>query len=164
MRQITRLLSVMLVVASLLFSLTMPVQITHAESEPGRAVEPSVLDDGLPAEIDPAVQSRIKKAYGQLPLSFEANRGQTNRAVKFLSRGAGYTLFLTPAEAVLSLRDDRASQAAVLRMKLAGANPQPQLSSEDQLPGKSNYLIGNDPRKWQRNVPHYKKVSYTTVY
>ena len=39
--------------------------------------------------------ARLEKAYGRLPLSFEANRGQTNRQVEFLSRGPGYTLFLT---------------------------------------------------------------------
>src|SRR2546422_6827611 len=37
------------------------------------------------------------------PLYFEANRGQTDRQVKFLNRGRGYSLFLTPTEAVLAL-------------------------------------------------------------
>jgi hypothetical protein len=40
------------------------------------------------------------KALHNLPLIFEANTGQTDPAVKFLSRGSGYTLFLTPTEAV----------------------------------------------------------------
>ena len=39
---------------------------------------------------------RLLEAYGQIPLSFEANQGQTDAAVNFLSRGSGYTLFLTP--------------------------------------------------------------------
>jgi hypothetical protein len=43
--------------------------------------------------------------YGQLPLSFEANQGQTDAQIKFLSRGNGYTLFLTPTEAVLALKN-----------------------------------------------------------
>lgn len=46
----------------------------------------------------------VVDAYGKLPLSFEANHGQTDSHVKFLSRGQGYALFLTPTEAVLSLR------------------------------------------------------------
>jgi hypothetical protein len=37
-------------------------------------------------------------------LGFEANQGQTDPRVKFLSRGAGYTLFLTDNEAVFSMR------------------------------------------------------------
>src|SRR5580658_7086971 len=31
--------------------------------------------------------------YGQLPMSFEANQGQTDERVKFVSRGLGYNLF-----------------------------------------------------------------------
>jgi hypothetical protein len=46
----------------------------------------------------------VHNSYGKLPLSFEANHGQTNAQVKFIARGAGYTLFLTPAEAVFSLQ------------------------------------------------------------
>src|ERR1700730_6762465 len=45
-----------------------------------------------------------KARYGRLPLSFEENRGQTDPRVKFLSRGNGYSLFLTSTEAVLKLR------------------------------------------------------------
>src|SRR5215467_2355428 len=61
--------------------------------------------------------------YGKLPLSFEPNLGQSNEQVKFLSRGKGYTLFLTPDEAVFSLRDSKTKEeSSVLRMKLVGAN------------------------------------------
>ena len=56
----------------------------------------------------PTQQARLLATYGKLPLSFEANQGQTDPEVKFLSRGSGYTLFLTSNEAVLALR--KASQ------------------------------------------------------
>jgi hypothetical protein len=52
----------------------------------------------------PAGKARIVENYGKLPLSFEKNQGQTDKKVGFLSRGSGYTLFLTPNEAVLALR------------------------------------------------------------
>jgi hypothetical protein len=51
----------------------------------------------------------LRNSYGKLPLSFEANHGQTDAQVKFIARGAGYTLFLTPAEAVFSLQQSRAA-------------------------------------------------------
>jgi len=51
----------------------------------------------------------VRNSYGKLPLSFEANQGQTDAQVKFIARGAGYTLFLTPAEAVFSLQQSRAA-------------------------------------------------------
>jgi len=60
---------------------------------------------------------------------------------------------------------DPESQApAVLRMKLVGANPHAKVSGLDELPGKSNYFIGNDPKKWRTNVPNYAKVKYANVY
>jgi hypothetical protein len=48
-------------------------------------------------------QASAREAYGKVGLSFEANRGQTDEQVNFLARGAGYTLFLTSAEAVFVL-------------------------------------------------------------
>jgi hypothetical protein len=43
-------------------------------------------------------------------------------------------------------------------MKLVGANPNPEVVGENELPGKSNYFLGNDPSKWRTNVPTYAKV------
>src|SRR5437764_12808116 len=60
-----------------------------------------------PASSAEATQARLVGSYGKLPLSFEANQGQTDPRVKFLSRGKGYTLFLTGDEAVLSLRSQK---------------------------------------------------------
>ena len=34
----------------------------------------------------------------------------------------------------------------------------------DELPGKSNYFLGNDPKKWRTNVPNYAGVQYKDVY
>jgi YVTN family beta-propeller protein len=50
-----------------------------------------------PAESsDRARHGQLAEIYGKLPLSFEANQGQVDGKVSFLSRGSGYTLFLTP--------------------------------------------------------------------
>ena len=48
-------------------------------------------------------RQQLGATYTRLPLSFEANQGQTDGSVKFLARGDGYTLFLTSTEAVLAL-------------------------------------------------------------
>jgi len=124
----------------------------------------------LSSSIAPAETREYK-----LPLLFEINRGQTDQRVKFLSRGKGYTLFLTPAEAVLSLRQwpartrgesnaDVGRRLDTLRIKLVGANIPPKIVGLDQLPGKSNYFIGDDPKKWQTGVPIFSKVKYESVY
>src|SRR5215472_2651177 len=66
---------------------------------------------------------------GGLPLSFEANQGQTDPTVKFFSRGSGYALFLTSDTAVFRLSSSRgdsvraALSPPLVRMKLSGTNP-----------------------------------------
>ena len=97
-------------------------------------------------------------AYGKLPLSFEVNQGQANSAVEFLSRGDGYSLYLTATSTVLSLK------GATVRLKFVGANPSPHLAGLDQLPGKSNYILGNDPNQWHVGIPTYGKVKYAEIY
>lgn len=133
----------------------------------------------LPADkkADQTTKAQVGEAYGRLPLSFEANQGQTDSEVKFLSRGNGYSLFLTSTEAVLSLKSPKSKvrvadsrlqtpdcSSAVLRMKLVGANPTPSMTGLDELPGKSNYFIGKDSAKWRTNVPTYAKVRQEAVY
>ena len=49
-------------------------------------------------------------------------------------------------------------------MALANANANARVEGTDLLPGKSNYLIGNDPSKWHQNIPQFAKVRYQDVY
>src|SRR5207237_7491908 len=60
-------------------------------------------------DSDEASRPHLREAFGNLPLGFEANRGQTDSRVKFLSRGGGYELFLTSREAVMLLRNEGSS-------------------------------------------------------
>jgi hypothetical protein len=126
---------------------------------------------------------RLAADYGKLPLSFEANQGQTDSQVKFLSRGNGYSLFLTDKAAVLALtKADPAlankpgpvgkaaakpaapAKTDVVRMELAGASLATKVEGTEPLPGTANYFIGNDPSKWHTNVPTFAKVKYAGVY
>src|SRR3970282_389544 len=72
---------------------------------PPREVE---AESTAPTKPNGAAHARVDQTYGKLPLAFEVNQGQTDSQVKFLSRGRGYTLFLTPTEAVLALRKPQA--------------------------------------------------------
>lgn len=117
---------------------------------------------------------------GNLPLSFEPNRGQTDNRVRFLSSVPGYNVFLTATEAVFSLRippaakDDASGASArnkrarervsVVRMTLKGSNPQVLARGTDELPGVKNYLIGSNSSRWQTAVPTYRKVRYEQIY
>lgn len=127
-------------------------------------------------------QSRINEAYGRVPLHFEANHGQTDDRVKFLTRGRGYTMFLTQTEAVLTLSHEESPEAkdprsigrhpeplrsesrSVLRMTFAGGNPIPRVVGQEKLPGKANYFIGKDPAAWRVNVPTYARVRYDNLF
>jgi hypothetical protein len=143
---------------------------------------PKLLADTSGGELDAAHRIQINEAYGKLPLTFEINQGQTDAQVKFLSRGSGYALFLTPTETVLvlnkpQLRYSAVSQSSnnplkrttqtnptVLRMQLVGANSQPQVTGLKELPSQVNYFTGNNSQQWQSNIPTYAKVQYQKVY
>ena len=129
--------------------------------------------NGLPAN------STLLQTLPPLPLFFEANRGQVDSRVRFLARSSSYTLFLTPQETVFAQSRIRASgdkhsvfdssetdfsPEAILRMKLKGANLTPLVTGEGELPGKVNYLIGNDASKWHTGVPLYSEVRSKQVY
>ncbi len=131
------------------------------------------------SEPEGAAATRIRRKYGLLPLSFEANRGQTDARVQFLARNSAYSVYLAADEIALALRDaathagargraeraaPRKSRASVLRIKLLGASRQPRAYGLDELEGKSNYLVGRDPARWRTNVPNYGRVKYEGVY
>lgn len=127
----------------------------------------AVAVGAAPSELNVTPKQSLIASYGKLPLSFEANQGQIDSNVKFLSRGEGYHLYLTSTEAVLTLlksaeKSDKIETA--LRMKLVGADPNPKISGAEELPGKSNYFVGRDPARWRSGVPTYAKVRYEAVY
>jgi len=153
-----------------------PIEGSAKQSRPARAM----LANARPSHAE---RARALGAYGRLPLGFEANEGQTDSRVRFLSRGQGYSLFLTPHEAVLALKrgqtpqpgrkaagsrpavETRQSAApAVLRMQLVGAHATAGMVARDELPGKSNYFLGKDPAHWLSGVPNYRKVAELRVY
>jgi len=116
--------------------------------------------------------------YGRLPLSFEPNLGQTSTKVQWLARGPEYTLYLAGSDAVLQMnritpakresahpneRQPSISSSAV-RMNLLGASSGQKAAGEEIQSGKANYFTGNDPAKWQRDVPMYGKVRMKGVY
>ena len=128
---------------------------------------------------------RWREAYGKLPLSFEENQGQTAEEVRYLAHGTGYELFLTPHEALLALRSRRkydlsplhrtaslramrkarkAGQLTALRIQFEGANLHPAVNGMGRLPARTNYFLGNDPKKWHTDVPSYGRVKYEGVY
>src|SRR4029077_15824254 len=147
--------------------------ITTKAQTPGTGSKPAT---GAPA-------SSVAAKPIHLPLFFEANREQADSQVRFMARGKGYTLLLTPTETILTesqtqvsarsgafgpfqspLGTTKASGGSVIRMQLVGANAAPAMAGLGQLPGKVNYLIGNDPSKWQTHVALYSQARTEQVY
>jgi len=100
----------------------------------------------------------------QLPRTFEANRGQTDARVRFLSRGPGYVLFLTPTSAIFSL-GGKDSPTETLEMTFLGVDPaaEPPAGS-GSLEGQSNYYLQPDPGTWLTGIPNYSEVRYSALY
>src|ERR1700730_6302715 len=113
---------------------------------------------------DGAARARVTEAYGKLPISFEANHGQTDAHVDFLLRGSNYSLFLTSTAAVAVLRNGTSGGSSVLRMELVGGNPKPLVEGQEALSGKSSYFIGNDPAQWHTDIPTFGRVKYANVW
>lgn len=99
-----------------------------------------------------------------LPLIFELNRGQADQGVKLLSRAGRSAIYLTPSEVMMEWSRPLASVPAVLKMKFVGGTPAPEVIAEDQLPGKSHYFIGSDPKNWRTNIPQFARSRYKDVY
>jgi uncharacterized repeat protein (TIGR01451 family) len=104
----------------------------------------------------------VQAAFGQLPMAFEPNLGQSDQRVKYVARGGGYGLALTANEAVLNLHAGKTDSEISMRLEDAASSPK--VTGLDLLPGHSNYLRGNDASKWVRNVPQYARVRYEQVY
>jgi hypothetical protein len=157
----------------------------HLEKQPpvtqpqNETVLPLASNTLNPAEAQEQDRLRVEVGYGNLPLSFEPNRGQTDPRVKFLSRAGSRTLWLTSDEAVLAVgrpprpighsakkaaavREDQIAPA-VLRMKFVGANTSPTIEGEARQPGTVNYFTGK-PDEWRTKIPTYARVRYRSLY
>lgn len=156
-----------------------------AQKDDSSLPTPAPADQVAPApDNTESAKTRIAENFGKLPISFEINKGQIDESVKFLAHGTGYDLFLTSTEAVLRVykprplkvdkepgltkkttdADANVREGTVLRLKTLGANPASKAEGQDELPGKVNYFTGNDPEKWYRDIPTYKKVLFKDVY
>ena len=112
--------------------------------------------------ITPETRAKLTQKALSLPLRFEENSGNFDPQVKYLARGPGYTLFLTPNETVLSVRKNK-SKANVVRVRLDGAKRAPVMEGEGPFAAPTNYFVGNDPSKW-RSATNYERVRFQSVY
>ena len=126
--------------------------------------------------------TRKMHSFSHLALSFEENRGQTDRNVKFFTHGAGYSVYLGSSEAVFVHRVSvplpefnpaastisnmlgGSSAVSVVRLEWLGANSQAAVRGTGRQRGTSNYFIGNKRSKWLTRIPHYDQVQFDDLY
>jgi len=135
---------------------------------------PATATRGVSRHPSSATAATRRARLGPLPLRFEANRGQTAPAVRYLVRGAGYTLFLTPTDATLTLIQGQTwtghgrsttgvphGRRTMVRLQLVGANPHARVEGQGQQAGRTAYLRGHG---WSGTVPTYAQVRVQGVY
>jgi len=160
-----------------------PLRFSVPASKPARTAGSDSLAAAVPtAGLARAPdRSRFVSKLAGLPLVFEANQGQADPRVKFLSHGQGYALFLMQEEAVLSFVEPSSEPTA---SKSAGHDPAEQpprlgnslavqfssrgsrakISGESLLRSQTNYFLGSDRKQWRRGVPNYTAIEYTNVF
>lgn len=109
------------------------------------------------------------------PLFIE-NVGQLDAAARFQMRGGAGTLWLAEDAVWLALaaraepgeraaRSGSPSEEGVyLRLTFPGSNPRPGLQPFDRSPTHVSYFLGNDPSRWQPDVPVWGGVRYVDLY
>jgi hypothetical protein len=98
------------------------------------------------------------EALARVPAWFEPDSGGN----RYVSRSEGYQLLLDASGARLLLTGSE--HPASLRITPAGAKPARRLEALEPLAGRTDYLIGQDRRRWKLGVPHYGRVRYPSVY
>jgi hypothetical protein len=129
----------------------------------------------LPIPVEGAVRPR--------PVVFEANQGQADPGVRFITRLPGHTVLLSatgatfllhPVEAGPRQRPGAPAQSptgtapaaagAVVTLRLEGARPDPDVHGVEPLAARVNYYRGRDRSRWLEGVPTFQRVRYRDVY
>ena len=92
------------------------------------------------------------------PLTFEANRGQTDPQVRYLARSREGALFFTRQGVTVAV-----PRVGSFRLLFQDASASPRITPERQLLARSNYL-NEDPKKSIAGVENFAVLSYTGLY
>lgn len=103
-------------------------------------------------------------------LTFEPAAGLGPNGLLFVSRMRKYTVFLQPNKLTMAISSpterphhEGKLNSIFLSLRLLGSNPSSP-KPEMAIAGRSNYFIGNDPRKWRTDIPRFRRVMYPSVY
>jgi len=122
-----------------------------------------------PMSAPAAPVSSTADRYGQLPLSFVPNMGQSDAVVRYQAHAMGGMLFFEDDALVLSLpttdpRQTEDQTRSVVHLRFDGVDVAHRVVNAERLPGIVNYFIGNEPSRWLTNLPTYAAIVYEQLY
>jgi hypothetical protein len=94
---------------------------------------------------------------GYAPVFFLHNPAGYAGDARYLIRTAGLTAWFSPGE--VRIRTGRADVV----MRFEGANPAPRIEALDALPGKANFLLGEESN-WAVDLPIWGRIVYRDLY
>ncbi len=98
----------------------------------------------------------LATAYGgvsKLPVVFEP------AGVGFIAQQPGRTLHVGVNGFTMDL-----SSTTSIRTQFVNGSPGSKAEAVEPMPSRAHYFLGNDPRQWRRDVPHFQKLRYRNVY
>src|SRR6266545_4774477 len=151
-----------------------------APAASGSAASTTTIDP-LAAQATGGESAGRMAAFSRLPITFIPNAGQTDPSVRMQARGLHGNLFFGAGELTLALRPPtrdktptkpanplrqrpKAIPLAVLQQRWIGAKPTAEVTGTLKLPGRANFLIGNDPNKWRSNLATFADMLTRQLY
>ncbi|MFC2157746.1 SBBP repeat-containing protein [Acidobacteriota bacterium] len=138
------------------------------------SIDAQSLDINATSEVSPQID------FANIPLYFIQNKGQVKKEAHFYAKASRYTLWLTKGELVFDSsrykdeedraqgekkgKTSRAYERDVSRLVFIGANPDPEIIPLEEAELRVNYFKGNDPSKWNCDIPTSKAVLYKEIY
>ena len=120
---------------------------------------------------------------------FDKNTGWASPEVRFVGHGPKYRVSLTRTDMLFALRNPsrsrdkcptdlrklgrtkvqtapcgNSSSTDITGLHLLGTNAHADAEGQKQLSSYSNYIVGNDPKKWHTHVPQFAEVWYRAIY
>lgn len=118
-------------------------------------------DTAVSAELDLAVAAEL----AERPLPFVASRDEPSGELRFRVAGeAGAPTFHSEGIDFVSPVSAATTSEAALRLRFLDAVRDLRLEAGDELPGRINHIVGDDPEQWRLGVPTYDGLSYRGLY
>lgn len=125
-----------------------------------------LIQGSSPPQTPQATEVRNGLSRNLLPLTFEMAPGiaessvRTEAEAQFSARTSNGVLLFTPQGVEVA----PSGNASPVQVRFLGSNPDLIIEGASPLPGKVNYLLGNDPTRWRTNVATYAEARYEQLY